>query len=461
MKPPAGGAADVPPEQWQALDALWKAVLGLEAAIDALRLGMDGLRIEMEAAFKKSLTVDEKVHCLQADVSQWTKAKNRVHYALPKAREFVHRATWATAVPERKSLGEVVQAHIEPRIPHPEMDRVRERMEHLQKDRQVLFAQGNAVSQECRTILGEIQRAASTLQRNAADRARQKRSARAGKGQAPVSRRGRADPGATPGREIKRSSLPTAAARWVVRSAAEGTRPMILEVAVLDVRPGSEPAFEAAFAEARPLIASIPGYLGLELRRCVEKASRYVLLVRWRRLEDHTEGFRGSPQYAKWKLLLHHFYDPFPTVEHYRPVEGIDAEPVAAPDRGGPGHGRVRVAQRRPAGTSFGEGGAPMAEGGLAAYWIRSPLPNAPLGFGVTAWSLEDALGIIRGLDYGRFLPDDLAGVQVREGITVAELDRPHVVANMGPIAVRGMWYPFVAVGVPRWVAERRANGRT
>jgi hypothetical protein len=182
LKPAAGGPPAVPPEQWQALDALWKAILGLEAAIDALRLGMDGLRIEMEAAFKKSLTVDEKVHCLQADVSQWTKAKNRVHYALPKAREFVHRATWATAVPERKSLGEVVQAHIEPRVPHPEMDRVRERLEHLQKDRQVLFAQGNAVSQECRVILAEIQRAASTLTRNAADRARQKRSAGREKG---------------------------------------------------------------------------------------------------------------------------------------------------------------------------------------------------------------------------------------------------------------------------------------
>ncbi len=99
---------------------------------------------------------------------------------------------------------------------------------------------------------------------------------------------------------------------------------MILEVAILNVRPGSEPAFEAAFAEARPLIASIPGFLGLELRRCLETPSRYILLVRWRRLEDHTEGFRGSAQYLKWKALLHHFYDPFPVVEHYRSVDGAD-----------------------------------------------------------------------------------------------------------------------------------------
>jgi hypothetical protein len=178
----ASGGAELSPEQWQALDAVWKTILGLEAAIEALRLGMEGLRVDMEAAFRKSLTVDEKVHCLQADVAQWTKAKNRVHYALPKVREFIHRATWALAVPERKRMEEVVEGHIEPRVPHPRMDEVREGLAHLQKDRQVLFAQGNAVNQECRAILAEIQRALGTLQRNAADRARQKRSAGREKG---------------------------------------------------------------------------------------------------------------------------------------------------------------------------------------------------------------------------------------------------------------------------------------
>jgi hypothetical protein len=88
---------------------------------------------------------------------------------------------------------------------------------------------------------------------------------------------------------------------------------------------------------------------------------------------------------------------------------------------------------------------------GLTAYWIQAPLPHAPLGFGVTARSLDDALSIIRALDYGRYLLDDLTSMRITEGITVAELDQPHVVANMGPIVVRGMWYPFVAVGVPKW----------
>jgi heme-degrading monooxygenase HmoA len=93
-----------------------------------------------------------------------------------------------------------------------------------------------------------------------------------------------------------------------------------LESAVLDVKPGQEADFEAAFAEAKAIIASMRGFNGLELQRCVESRSRYLLLVRWATLEDHTVGFRGSPEYLKWKALLHHFYDPFPTVEHYEGV---------------------------------------------------------------------------------------------------------------------------------------------
>jgi len=65
----------------------------------------------------------------------------------------------------------------------------------------------------------------------------------------------------------------------------------------------------------------MPGFRSLRLSRCVERPSRYLLLVEWRELEDHTEGFRGSPEYEAWRALLHHFYDPFPTVEHYEDIE--------------------------------------------------------------------------------------------------------------------------------------------
>jgi heme-degrading monooxygenase HmoA len=92
---------------------------------------------------------------------------------------------------------------------------------------------------------------------------------------------------------------------------------MIFEHAVLQVRPGESDAFQDAFAEASPIIASMPGYRSHQLLRCIEDADRYLLLVEWDRLEDHTQGFRGSPEYQRWKALLHHFYDPFPEVGHY------------------------------------------------------------------------------------------------------------------------------------------------
>jgi len=97
---------------------------------------------------------------------------------------------------------------------------------------------------------------------------------------------------------------------------------MVLEVAILDVRAGESERFEAAFREAQAILAASPGYQRHELRRCLEGADRYLLLVWWDRLESHTEGFRGSPAYARWRELLHRFYDPFPTVEHYVPVPG-------------------------------------------------------------------------------------------------------------------------------------------
>jgi len=95
---------------------------------------------------------------------------------------------------------------------------------------------------------------------------------------------------------------------------------MILEVAILNIRPRQAAAFEAAFAQAAPIIASIPGYRAHELQKCIEHPDRYLLLARWETLEAHTLGFRGSPQYQEWKQLLHHFYDPFPTVEHFEQV---------------------------------------------------------------------------------------------------------------------------------------------
>src|SRR5215213_11207080 len=98
---------------------------------------------------------------------------------------------------------------------------------------------------------------------------------------------------------------------------------MILEAALLQVRPGESSAFESAFLEARTIIASMRGYRSHELQRCIEREGQYLLLVRWDSVAGHEEGFRKSPQYQRWRQLLHHFYDPFPTVLHYEPVAGI------------------------------------------------------------------------------------------------------------------------------------------
>ncbi len=95
---------------------------------------------------------------------------------------------------------------------------------------------------------------------------------------------------------------------------------MITEHALLDVIPGQELEFVDAMQRARSLIAASPGFLSLRVERCLERPSRFLLLVEWERVEDHTEGFRGSSAYDEWRAALHHFYDPFPVVEHFEPV---------------------------------------------------------------------------------------------------------------------------------------------
>jgi heme-degrading monooxygenase HmoA len=96
---------------------------------------------------------------------------------------------------------------------------------------------------------------------------------------------------------------------------------MILEIATLDVKAGQSAAFASAFRAAQEIIASMQGYISHELQCCLERPDRHVLLVKWRRLEDHTEGFRQSPRYAEWRGLLHHFYATAPLVEHFHLIE--------------------------------------------------------------------------------------------------------------------------------------------
>ena len=95
---------------------------------------------------------------------------------------------------------------------------------------------------------------------------------------------------------------------------------MVLEVAILQVKKGEEHNFEKDFSIASQYIQSISGYLSHSLRKCLEEENKYILLVEWEKLRDHTVGFRESEAYLEWKKLLHHYYNPFPVVEHYEMV---------------------------------------------------------------------------------------------------------------------------------------------
>ncbi|WP_339893150.1 antibiotic biosynthesis monooxygenase [uncultured Algibacter sp.] len=93
---------------------------------------------------------------------------------------------------------------------------------------------------------------------------------------------------------------------------------MILEVAKLNIKKGLSAEFETNFKKAEKIISSMKGYISHQLKKCIEQNDKYILLVKWETIEDHEIGFRKSEEYQEWKALLHHFYKPFPEVEHYK-----------------------------------------------------------------------------------------------------------------------------------------------
>jgi hypothetical protein len=164
----------------QDLEARWNAILGLESGIDSLRLSLEGLQVELEAAWKKTLRPEEKLHALRADVVQWNKAKSRIHFVVPKLKDFVQRATWALTTPERKKLDELFKNYVDAGIPFSETDRVPDQLESLLKGRQILSGQGTTVYQECKAVLADVEGALRTLKNNAVKNERQKNAMRAG-----------------------------------------------------------------------------------------------------------------------------------------------------------------------------------------------------------------------------------------------------------------------------------------
>jgi len=100
---------------------------------------------------------------------------------------------------------------------------------------------------------------------------------------------------------------------------------VVLEAVTLHIRSGQSQQFETAFKQAQSIIVSMTGYISHELQRCLEEKDKYLLLVRWRSIEDHTVGFRSHPDFADWRRLLHHFYDPPPVIQHYEQVASSNA----------------------------------------------------------------------------------------------------------------------------------------
>lgn len=189
LKPPAPAADGAESDQattaalrWQEIEMRWKNLLGLEASLDILRKNVATARAEMEASSRRGLTTEEKLNALQADIVQWNRAKTRVHYALPKANEFIHRAVWAQGTPERKRMDEFFKNSAGSSVPLPELDKVLEELEVLRKDCQILTGQGTTVYQECKNISAEMQGTLRTLLANSASRALKKRGATGPKG---------------------------------------------------------------------------------------------------------------------------------------------------------------------------------------------------------------------------------------------------------------------------------------
>jgi heme-degrading monooxygenase HmoA len=97
---------------------------------------------------------------------------------------------------------------------------------------------------------------------------------------------------------------------------------VIYEHVVLEVKPGQEAEYEAALAQALPIIQAADGFRSLNMLRHLEEGP-YVLIVGWDSVAAHREGFRNSAPYLEWRALLHHFYVEVPDVQYYRSIAEI------------------------------------------------------------------------------------------------------------------------------------------
>lgn len=92
---------------------------------------------------------------------------------------------------------------------------------------------------------------------------------------------------------------------------------MILELAIIEIKEGTNAAFEKNLDQAQHVLSQAEGYIGHEFKKCIERNNRYILLIKWTTLAAHTEGFRSSELFKEWRNLIGQFFENPPLVEHY------------------------------------------------------------------------------------------------------------------------------------------------
>ena len=107
---------------------------------------------------------------------------------------------------------------------------------------------------------------------------------------------------------------------------------MILEVAILQVKPGLTDEFEHNFKIASGIISKMKGYINHELKKCIEDKNKYIFLVRWETLEDHMVEFRNSDAFVEWRRLASPFFAAPPRIEHL--VVAVEGERQMSPANG-------------------------------------------------------------------------------------------------------------------------------
>ena len=93
---------------------------------------------------------------------------------------------------------------------------------------------------------------------------------------------------------------------------------MILELADIRIYPGSQQEFELAIQRGMTdVIRHAKGFISYQVRHSIESPERYVLMIEWETLENHTVDFRGSPAFQEWRAIVGPYFISPPAVEHF------------------------------------------------------------------------------------------------------------------------------------------------